>query len=134
MLDVPKRGFSIDEFVRRLAAIQSEMSAQGIGALLLTTEHDIFYFSGFQSQFWQSPTRPWYVIIPDQGRPIAVIPEIGVNAMSSEFIQDIRSWPAPHPEDDGISLLTEALLEVLSRSASSVIGINKGSETISGCR
>ena len=47
MLDVPERGFSIDEFVRRLAAIQSQMSAQGIGALLLTTEHDIFYFSGF---------------------------------------------------------------------------------------
>ncbi|MDG2460175.1 MAG: Xaa-Pro peptidase family protein [Luminiphilus sp.] len=129
MPDVPKRGFSIDEFIRRLAAIQSQMSAQGIGALLLTTEHDIFYFSGFLSQFWQSPTRPWYVIIPDQGRPIAVIPEIGVNAMSSEFIQDIRSWPAPHPEDDGISLLTDALLEVLSRSVSSVIGINKGSET-----
>ena len=33
-------------------------------AILLTTQVDIEYYTGFKSQFFQSPTRPWYVLIP----------------------------------------------------------------------
>ena len=56
MSKVPSRGFSRDEFTARLAAVQAQMASQGMGALLLTTESDVFYFTGFLSQFWQSPT------------------------------------------------------------------------------
>jgi Xaa-Pro aminopeptidase len=122
-------GFSRDEFAARLAAVQAQMASQRMGALLLTTESDIFYFTGFLSQFWQSPTRPWFVVIPASGSPIAVIPEIGVNAMKSEFMTDIRSWASPHATDDGVSLLAETVLEVLSQSQSRTLGLNKGRET-----
>ena len=115
MPKVPSRGFSGSEFAGRLRAIQAQMETQSFGALLLTTESDIFYFSGFLSQFWQSPTRPWFVVIPASGLPIGVIPEIGVNAMTSEFMTDIRSWPSPHATDDGVSLLAETVLEVLAQ-------------------
>ena len=27
--------------------------------------------------FWESPTRPWFVVVPAAGDPIAVIPEVG---------------------------------------------------------
>lgn len=129
MPKVPSRGFSGSEFAGRLRAIQAQMETQSLGALLLTTESDIFYFSGFLSQFWQSPTRPWFVVIPASGLPIGVIPEIGVNAMTSEFMTDIRSWPSPHATDDGVSLLAETVLEVLAQSQSCTLGINKGRET-----
>ena len=129
MSKVPSRGFSRDEFAARLAAVQSQMASQRMGALLLTTESDIFYFTGFLSQFWQSPTRPWFVVIPVAGSPIAVIPEIGVNAMKSEFMTDIRSWASPHATDDGVSLLAETVLEVLAQSQSCTLGLNKGRET-----
>ena len=129
MTKVPSRGFSRDEFAARLTAVQVQMASQRMGALLLTTESDIFYFTGFLSQFWQSPTRPWFVVIPVAGSPIAVIPEIGVNAMKSEFMTDIRSWASPHATDDGVSLLAETVLEVLAQSQSCTLGLNKGRET-----
>jgi len=129
MLKEKIRGFSTQEFETRLSKIQASMFNEGMGALLLTTEHDIYYFTGFLSQFWQSPTRPWFVVIPAAGKPIAVIPEIGVNAMRSEFMSDIRSWSSPHATDDGVTLLSEALLEALDNSDSNIIGLNKGRET-----
>ncbi len=129
MLNAPKRGFSPQEFETRLSIIQASMSNEGMGAILLTTEHDIYYFTGFLSQFWQSPTRPWFVVIPATGKPIAVIPEIGVQSMISEFMTDVRSWSSPHATDDGVSLLSGTLLEVLGASNSNMIGINKGRET-----
>jgi Xaa-Pro dipeptidase len=133
--EVPQRGFSTAEYQSRLEQAQQQMLRNQLGAMLITTEADMYYFSGFLSQFWQSPTRPWFVIIPLQGRPIAVIPEIGVNCMQSEFMQDIRSWSSPHATDDGVTLLTDTLCEVLAKAENQhgcsflSIGLNQGRET-----
>ncbi|MDX1739505.1 MAG: aminopeptidase P family N-terminal domain-containing protein, partial [Alphaproteobacteria bacterium] len=105
----PPRGFSLREFENRTERTQSEMKKLGMKALLLTTEPNVRYFSGFFSQFWESPTRPWFLVLPAEGKPIAVIPEIGVAGMETTWVEDIRSWPAPRPEDDGISLLAQCL-------------------------
>jgi len=115
MLTTPPRGFTRQEFEQRTERAQRMMREQRLDALLLTTEPNVRYFSGFFSQFWESPTRPWFVIVPLQGQPIAIIPEIGHSGMASTWLEDIRTWPAPRPEDDGISLLTAALKELTSR-------------------
>jgi Xaa-Pro dipeptidase len=131
----PSRGFSHNEFSTRLERIQSAMHKRKLGALWLTTEADIQYCTGFLTQFWQSPTRPWYVVVPLVGKPIAVIPEIGVSCMRGEWISDIRSWSSPHAHDDGVSLITETLREVRVDAIAQcgnefgAIGINKGRET-----
>ncbi|MCG9617378.1 M24 family metallopeptidase, partial [Vibrio tubiashii] len=67
------------------------------------------YFTGFHTQFWHSPTRPWFVIVPAEGKPIAIIPEIGASGMAGTWIDNIITWPSPRPEDDGISLVASAL-------------------------
>lgn len=108
----PPRGFPDAEYEQRLAAIQTAMAQAGIDAILLTTEADIRYVSGFATQFWQSPTRPWFVVIAKTGKPIAVIPQIGFDCMARGWLEDIRTWSSPHPSDDGISLLASTLLEV----------------------
>lgn len=123
--DLPRRGFETGEFERRLARAQALMGEQGLDALLLTTEPEVRYFSGFLTEFWRSPTRPWFLVVPVAGKPIAVIPEIGRPPMARCWIEDIRSWPAPRPSDDGISLLAGALLELKARR----IGIPMGPET-----
>lgn len=105
----PPRGFCAAEFQRRLARAQAIMSAHRFDALLLTTPSNIRYFTGFDSQFWESPTRPWFVVVPVAAAPIAVIPEIGAREMARTWITDIRTWPAPVPEDDGVSLLAGTL-------------------------
>lgn len=126
-LTPPPRGFARAEFEARTEAAQRMMAAAEIDALLLTTEPEIRYFSGFHSQFWESPTRPWFLLLPATGKPIAVIPEIGVAGMASTWVEDIRGWPAPQPADDGISLLVKAVSEVTRRHGR--LGVPLGHET-----
>lgn len=105
----PSRGFPKGEFEARMAKAQAKMHEQGMDGILLTTEPDVRYFTGFFTQFWESPTRPWFVVLPRSGKPIAVIPEIGAAGMASTWVEDIHTWPAPWPADDGISLLTNVI-------------------------
>lgn len=111
----PKRGFDPAEFERRVARAQEIMHRQRLDAVFVTTPPNVRYFTGFDSQFWESPTRPWFVVVPLEGRPIAVIPEIGAPEMALTWVEDIRTWPAPVPSDDGISLLRSTLEGLPSR-------------------
>lgn len=121
------RGFSKAEFESRTGAAQKLMAGLGFDALLLTTEPEVRYFTGFDTIFWLSPTRPWFVLIPAKGAPIAVIPEIGAPSMSLTWISDIRTWLAPQPEDDGISLLADTLRELMPKGGT--LGLPMSHET-----
>lgn len=122
------RGFSEKELAGRVKAIQAAMVGAGADIMLLTDEHNIRYFSGFFTPFWQSPTRPWFLLVPADGRPVAVIPEIGAPCMAKTWITDIRTWPSPHPEDDGISLLAATITELAGDSPT--VGLPRGRETV----
>jgi Xaa-Pro dipeptidase len=111
----PTRGFTASEFEQRTLAVQKHMHDQKLDAILLTTEPNVRYFTGFLTQFWLSPTRPWFLVIPLEGKPIAVIPTIGVVGMRDTWIDDVRSWSAPQPDDDGISLLTDTINQLPNR-------------------
>ncbi|NNE87230.1 MAG: aminopeptidase P family protein [Silicimonas sp.] len=120
------RGFGRAEFQRRTACAQGLMRDHGLAALLLTTEPDVRYFTGYLTRFWESPTRPWFLIVPARGKPVAVIPSIGAQLMAQTWIDDIRTWSAPDLSDDGISLLADALAEIAYGGA---VGIPDGHET-----
>jgi Xaa-Pro aminopeptidase len=121
------RGFDRSEFIARVAKAQSLMGANGIDALLLTTEQSLRYFTGYLTRFWESPSRPWFLIVPQSGDPVAVIPSIGAALMAKTWIADIRTWSAPDLVDDGVSLLAQTLSEVLGQGAR--IGVPSGHET-----
>ncbi len=99
------------EYQSRLARAQSQMQSHDLDALLLTSEVDFTYFTGFQTRFWQSPTRPWYLLLPAQSAPIAIIPSIGEVLMRETWVEDIRVWSAPDLKDDGIGLMAEIIAE-----------------------
>ena len=101
--------FEETEFQLRTEKVQKHMFENNVDAILLCTEPEVRYFTGFRSLFWQSPTRPWFVVIPKNGKPIAIIPDIGRDLMARTWIDDIRTWPSPRREDEGISLLVEVL-------------------------
>ncbi|HIG24657.1 MAG TPA: aminopeptidase P family protein [Acidimicrobiia bacterium] len=124
---IPVRGFTDQEFLQRTMAAQTMMAAQGLDALLVCTEPEVRYFTGFHTPFWQSPTRPWFVILPAAGKPIAVIPGIGGASMAATWVDDIRTWPAPQPNDDGVSLLVGCLRETAGPQGK--IGLPMGPET-----
>jgi Xaa-Pro aminopeptidase len=106
---LPLVDFPDAEFEARAATAQRLMRAEGLEALFFTTEAEMRYFTGFRTLFWQSATRPWFLVLPAEGGPIVVIPEIGEALMRRTWVRDIRSWPSPHPDDDGVSLLADVL-------------------------
>ncbi len=123
----PDRGFPVAEFETRLARAQARMAEHGLDAMLLTREAEFRYFTGYLTRFWESPTRPWFLVLPARGKPIAVIPGIGTALMRKTWVEDIRTWSAPDPEDDGVSLLADTLAAVTPENGS--IAIPDGHET-----
>jgi len=122
-----QRGFDPSEFQNRLDRAQSLMAGAGLDALVLTTETDVRYFTGFLTRFWESPTRPWFLVVPQTGMPVAVIPSIGAALMRKTWITDIRTWSAPDLTDDGVTLLTDTIRHVVGAGAR--IGVPDGHGT-----
>ena len=104
-----ERGFSTPEFEERLIKAQDVMQQYKLDGLLLTTPQNIRYFTGYDSQFWESPTRPWFVVVPASGKPIGIVPEIGESEFKKTWLEDIKTWPSPKPEDEGISILKSTI-------------------------
>jgi Xaa-Pro aminopeptidase len=123
----PPRGFETREFEHRTLRAQRLMAESRLDALLLSTEPEVRWFTGFLTQFWESPTRPWFVVVPAAGKPIAVIPAIGATGMAATWIDDVRTWPAPVPDDDGLSLLADCLRGLARRHGR--IGVPMGHES-----
>ena len=103
------RGFSIQEFEQRLIKSQNVMQQYQLDGILLTTPQNIRYFTGYDSQFWESPTRPWFVVVPASGKPIAIVPEIGESEFKKTWLDEIKTWPSPRPEDEGVSIVKSTL-------------------------
>ena len=122
------RGFAPEEFEQRTAIVQGLMHGARLDAILVTTEAEIRYFTGFHSQFFESPTRPWCVVVPAEGKPIAVIPTIGESGMAATWIDQIHTWPSPRPADDGISLLASTISGLPTRHGQ--FGMPLGPESI----
>ncbi len=127
MNNIPSRGFDISEYENRLDNIQRLMHSQKMDAILLTTQVDIEYYTGFKTQFFQSPTRPWYVVIPSDNKPKAIIPTIGESGMSQTWLDDIQTWTSPNPTDDGISLLLATIKSLTSKYK--CLGVPKSQES-----
>src|SRR5262245_64198960 len=105
--------FPPEEYRRRVDATRRRMAEAGIDCLFLTSEKNIRYLTGFHSQTWVSPTRPRYVLLPVEGEPVAVVPssnEAGIRATT--WLTDVRTWPAPRPADDGVSLVIDAVRQL----------------------
>lgn len=123
-----RRGDSGEELEARVASAQARLRQEGLDALLLTTEANVRYFTGYHSPFWLSPTRPWFVILPANGLLTAVVPTIGADAFGRTNVGEVVTWPAPRKGDEGVSELAEALGRV--PRASGRIGAELGAEMV----
>jgi Xaa-Pro dipeptidase len=126
-MTTPPRGFDDAEFAARCTHAQAAMARADVGALLLTSEAEIRYFTGFMTQFWQSPTRPWFVVIPSSGKPVAVIPSIGTPLMRQCYTENIISWASPAAHDDGITLVADVIRQHVAKGGR--LGMLMGRET-----
>ena len=119
--------FAPAEYAARLQRLQGAIGAAGMEAVLLTTEAPFRYWAGFQTETWASPTRPRFLIVPRRGDPVAVVPTSNKPVMAAGPVRDIRAWQAPQPEDEGVSVLVDALRE--RTGGAGVVGVEMGPET-----
>ena len=126
-LSKPEHGFSNAEYELRLQKAHKKMEESKLDALLITTPHNFRYFTGFDSYFWESPTRPWFLIIPNNKDIIAAVPSIGVKALRKTWIKHIHTWASPNPKDEGISLLAGIINDINNRYKN--IGVEMGNES-----
>ena len=121
MMSFPK-----EEYLKRLDDIHKKLENENIDAIVITSPANFRYVSGLDSNFWESPTRPWFLIISKNGKIKALVPSIGLSAIESTFIKDIEVWQSPNPKDEGTSLLKK-IIKTFPKNSN--IGFELGMET-----
>ena len=99
------------EYRGRLSRVQAEMASTGLDALFITSEDNFRWLTGFNAPVWQNLTRPRYCIVPAHGDPVLILPSGNdvISNRTAAWIRDVRSWAAPNPDDDGVTLVIDAL-------------------------
>jgi Xaa-Pro aminopeptidase len=96
----PFPAFAPEEYRARVERARRLMASHDLAALLVTTEANFRYFTGLFSQHWVMPTRPMFLVLPQAGEPIAIVPSGSrVNMREGSWVADIRTWMAPRPAD-----------------------------------
>ena len=121
MNDFPK-----EEFVNRISKIQEKLEKESIQAVIITSPSNFRYFSGLDSNFWESPTRPWFLVISQKNSIKAIVPSIGMTAIEKTLIKDIEVWQSPNPNDEGVTALKKI---IKSFPKNSNIGFELANET-----
>ncbi|UCI31899.1 M24 family metallopeptidase [Mesorhizobium sp. B4-1-4] len=103
------RSFEHSEFQARVTRAQALMAKDRLDGLLVTSVDNYRYFAGIESNFGESLTRPWFLLIPASGEPLAIIPAIAEALIRDTWVSSVRSWPSPRPEDEGTTIVAEAI-------------------------
>jgi len=106
----PYLSFPKEEFTGRIERTRRLMRAAAMDSLFVTSEHNFRYYTGYILQSPVQQARPRFFVLPLEGEPVAVVPRTNLIGMRhTSWVDDIRTWVAPNPEDDGVSLVAEAL-------------------------
>ncbi len=121
--------FTRKEFEQRVERARKLMTRAKLDGILVTSEANLEYLSGFKTQFaWNTPTRPWYFVLPRTGKAVGIIPEIGIsNWQATSWVKDILSWPSPRPENEGLDLLSGVIGGIKRKYG--CFGVELGSES-----
>lgn len=102
--------FELAEYENRIERVRRMMTEAKLDAIVITSEFNHRYLSGFTTQFWRSPTRPWYFILPRSGAPSVVVPSQGVENMArTSWVDNILTFPSPNPGNEGIDVVVDQL-------------------------
>ena len=120
------RGFGKTEYEERVKKARHLMQENKLEMLLVTSPQNFRYFTGLDSYFWESPTRPWFLLLSLNHDPIAIIPSIGVTSLKKTWIQNIKTWQSPNPDDEGVTVLQDTILSIQSNKC--MVGCEMGLE------
>lgn len=116
------------ELEGRFERLRAGMRVAGLDGVVLTGEANLRWASGWAPRIYPSPTRPWFAVLPLEGDPQLVLPEMGLAEVQRDsWISRIECWPSPRPGDEGVSLLAQVLLALPRRFGA--VGFELGPET-----
>jgi Xaa-Pro aminopeptidase len=121
------RGFGKAEYEERIKKARQLMHENKLEMLLVTSPQNFRYFTGLDSYFWESPTRPWFLLLSLNHDPVAIIPSIGVTSLKKTWIQNIKTWQSPNPDDEGVTVLKDTILSIQSNKC--MVGCEMGLES-----
>ncbi len=102
--------FTMAEYENRIERVRALMTEERLDAIVITSEFNHRYLTGFTTQFWRSPTRPWYFVLPRKGEPAVIVPSQGVeNTMRTSWVATILTFPSPNPDNEGIDVVVDRL-------------------------
>lgn len=120
--------FSPEEYGQRLDRAKRLMEEQRLDALLVSALSNIVYLTGYRTHLFDSNFRPFLAIIPRDGDPTLLLPnlELGAGQENSPFA-DIRAWGATPGciAPDSITAARDVIME--KGLAKGRIGIEQGS-------
>jgi Xaa-Pro aminopeptidase len=120
--------FTTAEYEVRVRNLQGVMASADLDAAVFTSEDNYRYITGFYSPTWINLTRPRYCVVPRVGEPVIIIPANNdVIAAQTSWIRDVRTWVAPNPTDDGVTMVVDAIRACLGKSKR--IGMELGPES-----
>lgn len=109
--------FPEGEYRARWTRAQEAMRHQGLDALFVTNETNVFYFSGHRPIApWDTATRATYCILPANGDPVLVVHDVWEGgALQDSPIRPVRTYS--ENMEPPIASLTDCLKEMgLSRA------------------
>ena len=123
-MTTPIRGFGDAE--PPAVPMQAAVTRADVGALLLTSEAEIRYFTGFMTQFWQvNPAMVCrYSVIRQTCRDHSIDWR---PLMRQCYTENIISWASPAALDDGITLVADVIRQHVKKGGR--LGILMGRET-----
>lgn len=88
------RWFTPDEYSARHARAAESMRRDGLDALLVTAESNVYYFSGHRPVVpWSTMTRPTFCLIPASGEPVLIVHKVWLGgAVADSPLRDIRDF------------------------------------------
>ncbi len=129
--------FPREEYDARIAQLQKAMSKVGCDILLLTTQENIRYATGYTSWYLSSNFRPVICLVPSKGQPVLVLRILEkYNVEITSWIDKVVCWGSPGRGVDNVvayDLIKACAMAVTDiHSDSAVIGLEAADGTRCG--
>lgn len=101
----------------RINLLRDRMTQASIDLLLISDRENFEYFSGYRSLFWASKARPFFLVVPREGKPCVVASTSEVRAFNqtTEMVPGLYLRPYSGFTADCVAILASLMSELEPR-------------------